>query len=153
MKTLKSLSVYWVFWLILTEKFTLESMLVGLLISFLLYKVQSEVFTEGGITVKQVLLGMKFVVLLIAEIIKANIVVAMIILSPSIDVAPEIVKKETTLRSPLLRTILANAITLTPGTMTVDLKGDTLMIHCLNNEYAKSVEFIELEQILVEMEG
>jgi len=51
------------------------------------------------------------------------------ILSPGLPIKPGIVKVPIELKSPMGRVILANAITLTPGTITVEIKKDYLYIH------------------------
>lgn len=61
--------------------------------------------------------------------LKCNIDVALRVLSPGLQVKPGIVKIRTGLKSEIARVFLANSITLTPGTMTVELKEDVLYIH------------------------
>lgn len=72
-------------------------------------------------------LGYFFVALL-----RANLDMARRILSPSLPIRPGIVEVQTRLESPLGRMLLANSITLTPGTLTVDLIDDRLMIHWID---------------------
>lgn len=73
-----------------------------------------------------------YFVVFLEELVKANINVLMLVLSPRIDIHPGIVEIQTTLKSPIGRLVLANSITLTPGTLVVDIKGDTLFIHWIN---------------------
>jgi len=61
--------------------------------------------------------------------LKANIDVALRVLSPGLQIRPGIVKIRTNLKSDVARVFLANSITLTPGTMTVEIKDDVLYIH------------------------
>jgi multicomponent Na+:H+ antiporter subunit E len=61
--------------------------------------------------------------------LKANIDVALRVLSPGLQLRPGIVKIRTSLKSDVARVFLANSITLTPGTMTVEIKDDLLYIH------------------------
>jgi len=51
------------------------------------------------------------------------------VIHPELPIRPGIVKIKTTLTTDMAKTFLANSITLTPGTMTVDIKGDELYIH------------------------
>jgi multicomponent Na+:H+ antiporter subunit E len=69
---------------------------------------------------------------LFKEIVKANVDVALRVIKPVIPLEPGIVAVKTKLKSKLGRMILANSITLTPGTLTVDIEGDTLHIHCID---------------------
>jgi multicomponent Na+:H+ antiporter subunit E len=66
------------------------------------------------------------------ECLKANIDVAMRVLSPGLQLKPGIVKIRTSLKSDIARTFLANSITLTPGTMTVEIQDDVLYIHWID---------------------
>jgi multicomponent Na+:H+ antiporter subunit E len=61
--------------------------------------------------------------------LKSNIDVALRVLSPGLQINPGIVKIRTRLKSDIARVFLANSITLTPGTMTVEIKEDMLYIH------------------------
>ena len=55
-----------------------------------------------------------------------------LVFSPRIDIEPGIVEIKTRLKTPIGRLALANAITLTPGTLVVDIKGDSMFIHWIN---------------------
>jgi multicomponent Na+:H+ antiporter subunit E len=64
--------------------------------------------------------------------IKANLDVAYRVLHPDVPIRPGIVKVRTSLVSEMGRTFLANSITLTPGTLCVDIRGEDLYIHWIN---------------------
>jgi len=66
------------------------------------------------------------------ELTKANLSVMRYVFSPRIDIKPGIVEIKTRLKSPIGRLALANSITLTPGTLVVDIKDDSLFIHWIN---------------------
>jgi multicomponent Na+:H+ antiporter subunit E len=68
-------------------------------------------------------------IIFIWECIKANFDVAYRVLHPAMPIKPGIVKVKTELKSDFARTILANSVTMTPGTITVDIIGDYLYIH------------------------
>lgn len=61
--------------------------------------------------------------------VRANLDVAYRVLHPDVPIRPGIVKVTTTLETRLARTFLANSITLTPGTLTVDIDGQDLYVH------------------------
>ena len=63
--------------------------------------------------------------------IKANLILALVVMRPRLLIDPRIVQFKTKLRGELSRTILADSITLTPGTVTVDAEDDILFVHCL----------------------
>ncbi|RYH09426.1 Na+/H+ antiporter subunit E [Tropicimonas sp. IMCC6043] len=65
----------------------------------------------------------------LVELAKANLSVARVVLDPALPVVPAIVKVRTRLKSPVARLLLANSITLTPGTLTVEMTGEWLYVH------------------------
>jgi multicomponent Na+:H+ antiporter subunit E len=73
-----------------------------------------------------------YVIILFVEIVKSNIDVAFRVIKPVIPINPGIVTVKTKLKSPMGRLILTNSITLTPGTLTVDMIDDTLYIHWID---------------------
>ena len=72
--------------------------------------------------------------------IKANIDVARRVINPSLPINPGIVAIKTNLKSDQAKLFLANSITLTPGTLTVDIVDDTLYIHWIDVESEKPRE-------------
>lgn len=68
---------------------------------------------------------------LIKEMLKSNVKVVRIILSPSLPISPIMVPFRACMKSDLARMIYANSITLTPGTITTGTEGDILRIHAL----------------------
>lgn len=70
-----------------------------------------------------------YVPVFVWQCLKANVDVALRVLAPGLELRPGIVRIRTSLKSDIARVFLANSITLTPGTMSVELVGDTLYIH------------------------
>jgi multicomponent Na+:H+ antiporter subunit E len=68
----------------------------------------------------------------LVELVHANLNMMRYVYSPRIDIEPGIVKIKTRLKSPVGRLALANSIALTPGSLVVDIQGDTLFIHWLD---------------------
>jgi len=64
--------------------------------------------------------------------IKANLDVAFRVIHPDMPIRPGIVKVRTTLTGDMARTFLANSITLTPGTLSVDIDGQDIYVHWIN---------------------
>jgi multicomponent Na+:H+ antiporter subunit E len=73
------------------------------------------------------------------EIVKANVDVARRILSPELPIAPRVVRVRASQKSELTRVIFANSITLTPGTISMDVEGDEVVVHALHAEAARGV--------------
>ena len=148
------IAAFLAFWSILAERITTASSLAGLVIAVIIYSYINESYKDINIakSLKLFPKWLKFLGQLISEIVVANIQVAMIVLSKDMQIAPEVVEYETELDSDILKTILANSITLTPGTMSVDIEGNTLKVHCLNNDYAKSLKENIFEMTLVQIQ-
>lgn len=151
--------VYFALWLIFNGRITFEIIIAGALISFML-----DVFIRKvlylNITAKNFFMAVKilphillYVIVLLAEIIKANFAITKLVLSPQIDVEPCLVKFRTALKTEAARVALANSITLTPGTITVSLEGDNLLVHALNKDMAGGLEGSIFEKLLARMEG
>ncbi|MEZ5901396.1 MAG: Na+/H+ antiporter subunit E [Hyphomicrobiaceae bacterium] len=70
----------------------------------------------------------------LAELTRANVNMLRYVYSPRIEINPGIVKIKTKLKTPVGRLALANSITLTPGSLVVDIEGDSLFVHCLDLE-------------------
>ena len=66
------------------------------------------------------------------ELLRANINMMRYVYAPRIDINPGIVRIKTGLKTPLGRLALANSIALTPGSLVVDMDGDTLFVHWLD---------------------
>ncbi|MDJ0861697.1 MAG: Na+/H+ antiporter subunit E [Gammaproteobacteria bacterium] len=90
---------------------------------------------------------------LAGEVIKANLDVARRILSPSLPISPSVVLVKASQRTDLGRVTYGNSITLTPGTITIDLEGDTLEVHALTREAAEVLQQGEMDRRVTEMEG
>ena len=72
------------------------------------------------------------VFILLKEIVKANLDVAYRVIHPRMPIKPGIVVIKTNLKQDIAKLILANSITLTPGTLTLDIKEDKLLIHWID---------------------
>ena len=121
-----------ILWLLLTFKLTLPNVIVGTVISVITSLIFGRYFFHNVYKFLQphryFWLFVYFFVFLWA-CLKANIDVAYRVLHPAMPIKPGIVKVRTLLRSDFARTILANSITMTPGTISVDIIGDYLYIH------------------------
>ena len=89
---------------------------------------------------------------LVKEIVKANVCVLKIILSPEDWPEPALVYFDTELKTGLAKVMLADSITLTPGTITVLLEGNRYCVHCLDRELAEGMESSVFVELLGKME-
>lgn len=122
-----------VIWMALQTSFSPADFLVGFLFGFVIIALTQRAMGRGEYGAKAWTL-VKFVGFVFWSIIKANIEVAKVVLSPRMDVRPGIVAVPLDVQSNLGITVLANVITLTPGTLSVDVASDrrTLYIHTIN---------------------
>ena len=75
------------------------------------------------------------------------------ITTPRYQVEPQIVHFTSGLKSEFARVVLANSITLTPGTITVNLEGNEFYVHCLDKEFAEGMEQSIFVELLEKMEA
>jgi multicomponent Na+:H+ antiporter subunit E len=128
-----------ILWLLLTRPVDLQETAAALIVALILTGIPlpgSEVFGEISLLPKKVVLGFAYLLYFLAAVVKSNIDVAFRVLSPRLPINPGIVRVRTGLKSSLARMILANSITLTPGTITVDIRGEDLFIHWINIQSA-----------------
>lgn len=83
---------------------------------------------------------------LIRAIVTSNVEVIRAILSPRLAIQPHFLTVRTRQTTDLGKVILANSLTLTPGTVTVDLQGDELLVHALTRSGGQAVEDGELDR-------
>lgn len=125
------------FWLMLTGTLASDSLLVGLLAALaitLLYGDGLSFFTEFRFTPQALIAGLFYYGYFLKELVRSNLKLARIVLSPDLPIDPAIVKVRTRLQSRMGRLMLANSITMTPGTLTVELDGEWLYVHWVRIE-------------------
>ncbi len=83
---------------------------------------------------------------LIVEVVKANIAVIARVLGPRHAIDPAVVRLRTRARTDLGKALFANSITLTPGTVTIDVQGDKVMVHALVREKASVASFEPMDR-------
>ncbi|MFC1510986.1 Na+/H+ antiporter subunit E [Candidatus Margulisiibacteriota bacterium] len=122
-------------WLVLTWSREPGSLVVGLIASLIVALVFGKMLRLNlgkAFSPMRYFWFVVYVLVLAWEMIKANLDVAYRVLHPELPINPGIVKIKTNLTNELAQTMLANSITLTPGTMSVDLIGANLYIHWIN---------------------
>ena len=144
-------------WIIFNGKITLEILLIGLLLCTLLFafccKFMGYSIRQDIRLLRRLPLVFQYVVILIIEILKANRQVLYFITTPRYQVEPQIVHFKSNLKTQIGRVILANSITLTPGTITVGLEGNDYYVHCLDKEFAEGMEDSIFVELLEKMEA
>lgn len=120
------------FWIIWNNSWDFTTWLYGLIIVVpvvLLFGKGVYIFEGVKLTPAGLLYSFQYVGVFIVALIRSNIDVMLRVINPKLPVRPGIVRIETRLKSPMARMILANSITLTPGTFVVDIKENILYVH------------------------
>lgn len=133
------------FWVIASETIDLQHLIAGVIIAYAVELFNRDFLKDFHFQgkhsfMKQIIVLASILLILIKDMILANIQVAVIVLSPKMPISPGIVTFKTNLKSPLARTILANSITLTPGTLTIDVDEDIFVVHYLTEANAHDVQ-------------
>lgn len=135
--------ILFLFWVILNGKFNLEIALFGLVISAALFWFICKFMNysiEWEMHVLKAFWGIvSYVFFLAVEIIKANLAVVHVILQFDSEPEPMMAEFTTDLKTTTGRVLLANSITLTPGTITVELEDNSYLVHGLEPEYLEGI--------------
>jgi multicomponent Na+:H+ antiporter subunit E len=127
--------IAFVLWLGFTSSLSPSELLTGCVVSLVVSALSASVYSRLGLPplgVGRILRAIAYVPILFWEIIRANFDVAYRVLSPRLPINPGIVVIKTGLTSDVAKLILANSITLTPGTFTLDVEDDKLLIHWID---------------------
>ena len=153
--------VLMIIWILINNSLDLEILGVGFILSLSLAFIfgrRTHVLDEFKFTPKAFFYTGVYLLVFFWDLIKSNLDVALRVLKPSLPINPGIVKTKTVLKSKMARMILTNSITLTPGTLTVDIEDDILYIHWIDVE-SEDIEVAtdkivkKFEKILVKIYG
>ncbi len=120
--------------------------MTGSLILTLILAYRLELFDREGSPYVRVIQFLGYIPWLALEVVKANWTVIRACLRADLDICPTLVKIRTTCRSDLARVTFANSITLTPGTVTIDIDGDKLLVHGLYEANTTPEGFTEMDR-------
>lgn len=127
---------FFALWIVLNGRWTTEIALFGLVFAAVAYafawKYMGYSPKVDAALVRRLPSAIRYGVVLVREIVKANLTVAGMILRQDFEPRPQLVQFDVPLEKNRHRVALANSITLTPGTITVQVKGDRLTVHCLD---------------------
>jgi multicomponent Na+:H+ antiporter subunit E len=122
-------------WIAANSSLAPENLVTGALIAGVLaylFSRQSEVWQSLRVTPQRVWYFLLYTGALVIEIAKANLNMLRYVWSPRIAIKPGVVAVKTRLKSPVGRLALANSIALTPGSLVIEIEGDTLFVHWLD---------------------
>ncbi|MBQ8247420.1 MAG: Na+/H+ antiporter subunit E [Lachnospiraceae bacterium] len=136
--------LFFAIWVIMNGRITLEVVLFGLVIATLMfafvckfmdYSIKKEVWLF-----KNFFLLLWYLIVLIVEILKANFAVVKMIFSVKYQIEPALVSFKSPLKTEFANFLLANSITLTPGTITVSSENGEFVVHCLDKDLAVGMD-------------
>lgn len=134
-RRLLDLTIYFALWLLLTWSLDWQGVVVGAVLAVLFALALSGLLPEKAerlFSPVRWFWAIMHLLSLLFWIIVANFDVLYRVLHPDLPIRPGIVKIKTTLKSDEAKAFLANSITLTPGTLTIDIIDDWLYVHWIN---------------------
>jgi len=149
--------VFLLLWILLNGQFTWEIFFFGLVIAGAMYAFVCR-FLEYSLELDILIIRklpyiIKYIVILVWEIVKSSIGAIKLAGSFRNQIDPVIVKFKTDLKTDIAKTVLANSITLTPGTITVALEKDEFIVHALDVDLVKGIDDSVFVHMLREMEA
>lgn len=135
-------------WLALVGTLNWQELLMGGVLSAIVAAFGWRYFSQVGfshLSLKKLLYLIAYIPVFFWAMIKANFDVAYRVIHPRMPISPGIVVIKTDLKSDSGKLALANSITLTPGTLTMDVEGDSMLIHWIN---VKSTDTDEATRII-----
>ena len=151
------LLLFFLVWIIFNGRVTVEILLfgaavAGAMFAFICKFMDYSLKKELALYRKAPLL-FQYLLALLKEIVTANLTVIRMILTRKETMEPILVHVHTDLKSEVSRVILANSITLTPGTITVSITGQELLVHCLDKSLSTGMEDSVFVKLLQKLEG
>jgi multicomponent Na+:H+ antiporter subunit E len=89
---------------------------------------------------------------LLKEILLSNLAVAKVILDPKLPIHPRILRISASQKTDVGRVIYANSITLTPGTVTLDVRHENFLVHALTTDSAEGLLSGEMDRRVADLE-
>ena len=140
--------ILFVFWTLLSGKFDAFHLTLGVICSIIVaYFFHDLLFANvrAGDIVTVIWRFILYIPWLLYQILLSNIHVASLVLKPKMPIDPHVIKFKTKLETDISLVALANSITLTPGTITMDIKDGVFYVHALSQKVADDLNTGEME--------
>jgi multicomponent Na+:H+ antiporter subunit E len=124
-----------VIWCAANMSLQLAPLITGALISMVLafiFAKKTSVWQNLSVSPTRIYYFLRYTGVFFAELVRANINMMRYVYAPRITIRPAVVRIRTQLQSPIGRLALANSIALTPGSLVLEIEGDSLFIHWLD---------------------
>jgi multicomponent Na+:H+ antiporter subunit E len=143
------------FWLLMSFDFGTLSLALGIASAFLVVVISTsmDVIDHESQPIHMTARLPLFWAWLGRQAIRSNLDVSRRIWTPGRTISPTVVRVKSSQKSALGKVIYANSITLTPGTVTLSIEGDEILVHALTREDAETLQLGEMDRRVTELEG
>jgi len=143
------------FWIVLNGRFTFDVIVVGVIVTILV-----SIFNYGfaGLSFKterkiwaRIFLIIFYLLNIVFEVVKSNVLMIKIVLSPVINIKPQFVYFDSPVHTEMGKVLCANSITLTPGSVTCIIDGDRFGVHAIDpvvGEHLKDNRLVRMNKII-----
>ena len=144
-----------IFWLTLSGNYTTFLITAGVIssivIAVLAYRM--DVADKEGHPIHLGFAALTYWPWLVWQIILSALNVTRIIVSPSLPISPTLTRVKMSQKTDVGRVTYANSITLTPGTISVDIEGDEILVHAITSDNATDLEAGAMDKRCTQFEG
>ena len=136
----------WVIWSGMFDAFHLSLGVISCLL--VIYMSHDILFTHDGLSyrhIREVIRFIKYIPWLLYQIVLSNIYVARLVMNPNMPIDPQVIRFKTKLKKNISMATFANSITITPGTITADIKEGEFCVHCISRKVADDLLTGEME--------
>ena len=146
--------ILYALWLLLSGHYTILLLVVGALsvLTVIFISKKMGIVDKEGHPIRFLFRGITYWPWLVLQIIKSNIDIALRILNPSLSIQPKFYKIVPTQETDLGKTIFANSITLTPGTITIEIQDADILVHALTKDAADELSSGKMDRKVTSME-
>lgn len=137
------------FWLVISASLAPADLALGAVLSLLLGWWSARFLWAGRaprMSLRQLLALLPYLAGLGGQVFRSALHVARVVLDPRLPISPRLIVCRTALRRQVSRVAFAHSVSLTPGTLTVDIDGGTFLVHCLDDASARRLLGGELER-------
>ena len=148
--------IMFAFWIFLSGKFSFILLLSGVMSSLLVSYMSNDLLIGNGnmkLGFIRTIRFIRFLPWLLWQIVLANIDLALRTLHPKMPINPILINIKNNLKTDLGMVILANSITLTPGTVTIDVNENEFLVHVISEKAAQSLISGEMQERVKKIEG
>lgn len=145
------------FWIALNGRYTFDVIVTGIIVT-ILASVFNYCFVGIDFKTEKKIWSKFFLIIfylftIVIEVVKSNVLMIRIVLSPVINIKPQLVYFNSPVRSEMAKVMLANSITLTPGSVTFKVDGDKYGVHAIDPVVGDKLDNNHLVQKIKKIEG